>query len=233
MRLLSRPDIEQPHDCAYFPGLQSCRFRYFFADNVSEEELNILLSSGWRKFSNYYFRPDCVECRRCIPIRIPVHDFMPSKSQRRVINKCSAFMVRFKPLEFRQEIYAIYHDHKVTRFGGTTNLNDFIASFYTPSCPSIQSEYYLGDTLAGVGFIDVSSEALSSVYMVYSSPFEKYRPGTYSIIKEIEFARDRGLNYYYLGYYIERNRSMAYKNNFYPHELYDWEKEVWVRVEKK
>ena len=47
--------------------------------------------------------------------------------------------------------------------------------------------------------------------------------------KEIEFAKSLGLKYYYLGYYIENNKSMSYKNRFFPNEKYIWESGFWKK----
>jgi len=199
------------------------------ASSLDGRELDLLLQRGWRKFGEYYFRPDCGDCRRCIPIRILAQEFKPGKSQRRIAKKCSAIEVRFGELDYREEIFEIYRDHSLQRFGKESEEEYFLASFYTQSCPALQSEYSCDGELIAVGFLDMSYEALSSVYYIYKTSHERFRLGTYSIIRETEYAASRGLKYYYLGYYIEENASMAYKGHFHPHEKYDWENRVWVR----
>jgi len=227
MILLQKPDLTEPRECPYVSEIM-CRFEYFFAMDLCPDKLNELLENGWRKFGIYYFRPDCLGCLRCVPIRINVDRFIPSRSQKRVMKKGTEIEVRFKPLEYREEIYDIYREHSWTRFGNVTGVDEFTASFYTPSCPSFQSEYYLNDELFAVGFLDRSQNSLSSVYMVYKKDFEKFSPGTLSILREIEYASSLNLKYYYLGYYIEDNSSMCYKNRFHVHEKYDWIKKEWI-----
>jgi leucyl-tRNA---protein transferase len=218
--------------CAYIQGLM-WRFEYFFAGGLDERELNGLLSRGWRKFGEYYFRPSCDVCRRCIPLRVLAGEFKPGKSQRRVIRNCSGITVRFCELEYRDEIFEIYRDHSLNRFGKESDVDEFISAFYTKSCPSLQSEYYRDGELIAVGFIDLSLEALSSVYFVYRTDCEQYHLGTYSIIREAEYTAALGRKYYYLGYYIEENQSMAYKGHFHPHERFDWTSQRWSREEIK
>ncbi len=231
MIIIQEPHISDNNSCAYIEG-ETCRFQYFFALDLNENELDVLLSSGWRKFGVYYFRPDCGKCFKCIPIRILTGEFSASKSQRRVLRKSSEIEVKFGPLEFKEEIYDIYREHSKTRFGNETEREDFISTFYTRTCPAYQSEYYLNNELIGVGFLDRSSQSLSSVYFIYRTDFMDYNPGTYSILKEIEFAAGLGLPYYYLGYYIAENPRMSYKNQFFPNEKYDWNKGLWLRDEK-
>jgi len=231
MKLLSEPLISDESPCSYIAG-KKWRFSYFFAIEVSAGELETLLSRGWRKFGMYYFKPACRDCKACIPIRIKTDELVLSKSQRRVIKSCKEVRVEFKDLEYKDEIYEIYKDHSLNRFSKESDREDFHTSFYTQSCPSIQSEYYIDNTLAGAGFIDVSSNALSSIYFIYKNEFTRFRLGTFSAIKEAEFAFTLGLNYYYLGFYIENNRSMAYKNCFHVNEKMDWNTGKWVKEDK-
>lgn len=228
MILLQEPRYSMFSPCSYFPELM-WRFIYLYADSVSGEELEQLLEIGFRKFGNYFFRPHCETCWRCVPLRIPVREFRPTKSQRRVAKICSGVEVRFRDLEYRDEIFEIYREHSLSRFGKESDKDEFVASFYAGSCPGLQSEYFLDGKLAAVGFIDRSSESLSSVYFVYNTAYERYRLGTYSVIKEVEEAASLGLSYYYLGYYIEENHSMAYKGHFHPNDKYDWEGQRWIR----
>jgi arginine-tRNA-protein transferase len=132
-------------------------------------------------------------------------------------------------LEFRDEIFEVYEDHSYNRFNKASEHEDFYETFYTQSCPAMQSEYYVNNKLAAVGFIDVSSNALSSVYFVYRNEFSKLRLGTFSVINETQFALKLGLSYYYLGYYIESNQSMSYKNSFHVNEKMSWETDLWTR----
>ncbi len=230
MILLQEPHLSMTERCSYLPDRQ-WRFEYFFAMDVTSEEINMLLEKGWRKFGTYFFRPRCDGCQSCIPIRVLTDTFRPSKSQRRVLKKSAGIEVRFSELRFRERIYEIYRNHSLDRFGRDTDRDNFLHSFYLQSCPGMQSEYYIGRELAGVGFLDHSSMALSSIYFVYDTSYDSYSLGTFSILREIEHAASLGLPFYYLGYYIEQNRSMSYKNNFKPNEQYDWDRDLWVIVE--
>jgi arginine-tRNA-protein transferase len=228
MKLLSEPQVSTESPCPYIEGRRWC-FSYFFALDVAAEELEIILSRGWRKFGMYYFKPVCRECRECIPIRVITAELIPSKSQRRVLKECRDVRVEFKDMEYRDEIFEIYKDHSLNRFNKESDEDDFRSSFYTRSCPAIQSEYFIGDTLAAVGFLDVSSDGLSSIYFIYKNEFTGYSLGTFSALKESEYARSLGLKYYYLGFYIRDNPSMAYKNNFHINEKMNLDTGDWLR----
>lgn len=212
--------------CAYLPG-EVCRHEVFSAHCLTHEELEQFLVKGWRKFGQMFFRHACQACRKCIPIRVPVKDFQPSRSQRRVIRKNADVRVEFKPLAFSQRIYEIYQDHCARLQNEISCVATFNDHLVIRSCPSFQSEYYHGQTLMAVGYLDHSTHALSSVYFIFDTRFSRLSPGTYSVLREIEHARDLGLDYYYLGYYNPDSPKIAYKNKFRPCEVMDWDTFEW------
>jgi len=185
-------------DCPYLEG-RKWRMNYFFASQLTADELDILLARGWRKFGMYYFRPVCNGCEECIPIRLRTAELNYSKSMKRALRRCAEITVRFNELEYSDAIYEIYKKHSEVRFGKVSSESDFLHSFYTQSCPAIQSEYYLEDKLIAAGFLDASSRALSSIYFVYDTDFSDFRLGTFSVLRETEYALSLGLDYYYLG----------------------------------
>lgn len=223
-------DISDEFSCPYLDKM--ARNEYFFAMELDHEDINKLLAEGWRKFGWYYFRPACKNCSACIPLRILTSDFKPSRSQRKVMTKNQNTEMKVCGLEFRDEIFELYKKHSLVRFEQPSEKQDFIETHFFPSCPALQAEYYVDGKLVAVGFLDQGSHGLSSVYFIYDTDYSHLSLGVYGAIKEIDLARRMKLDYYYLGYWIPENRSMKYKNNYYPHELMDWESKKWTRVEK-
>lgn len=231
MIILQGKKTTEPSACNYLPGEKWC-FDYFFATDLDRYELDRLLTTGWRKFGYYFFRPNCGACKKCTPLRISVKNFLPTKSQRRILNKNKEIQVEFNPLNYSERIFEIYKDHSLNRFGKCdSDKKDFMGSFYTKSCPTFQSMYYLNQTLIGVGFIDITHNALSSIYFIFDTKYSRFNLGTFSILKEINHAVTLDLDYYYLGYYIKECSSMAYKGRFFPYEIYNWDKKKWLPAE--
>ena len=56
------------------------------------------------------------------------------------------------------------------------------------------------------------------MYTYYDPDLLRRSPGTYSILRQIEFCRENGLQYLYLGFFIGESPHMAYKSNFRPHQ---------------
>lgn len=223
-------DFSDEFQCPYLD--QQSRNEYFFAMELNHEDINKLLAEGWRKFGWYYFRPACNNCKACIPLRVLTNEFKPSRSQRKVLTKNVNTELKVCNLEYRDEIFELYEKHSRVRFDQVSEKQDFIETHFFPSCPGLQTEYYVEGKLVAVGFLDHASKSLSSVYFIYDTDYSHLSLGVYGAIKEIELAKKMDLAYYYLGYWISTNDSMKYKNQYYPHELMNWDSEKWSKVEK-
>ncbi len=79
--------------------------------------------------------------------------------------------------------------------------------------------YELGGALVGVSWVDILHDGLSSVYFAFDPDYASRRLGSYSIMKEIEWARDIGKSWLYLGFWVPGGKSMDYKAQFRPHEI--------------
>lgn len=91
----------------------------------------------------------------------------------------------------------------------------------------MEHRLYAQNRLVGIGILDLSGPALSSVYFYFDPDYNRYSPGVYSVLQEIEYAKTRGLDFYYPGYYIEKNASMNYKIKFRPGLLRRRNEESW------
>lgn len=225
MILLQEPSVSEVSDCPYIVGNESQNL-HFYAQWVEQDEYDKLLSTGWRRFAQYYFRPKCRFCMACKPIRIPVNKVLYSKSQRKLNRKNSDIRVEFNEKKYSEDIFNIYKKHS-KRFGQVSTEKEFLEAHYTDTCESLQSEYYFEDQIIAIGFLDKSCNALSSSYFFYDTDYMHLSLGFYSIAKEMEHTKFLGLEYYYLGYYIKENHFMAYKNKFFPHEIMNWKTGEW------
>ena len=69
----------------------------------------------------------------------------------------------------------------------------------------------------------VGSRSCSSIYAAFNPAFSRRRLGVYTILAELEFAREQELDFYYLGYATIEPSCYDYKKEFRSLEYYDWE----------
>ena len=91
---------------------------------------------------------------------------------------------------------------------------------FTPVTDSQEVHYRDAEgTLLAVSVVDISREALSSVYHYFDPQAGKRSLGVYSVLAEVEWCQQTQRPYYYLGYWIEGCKTMEYKAQYRPHEL--------------
>lgn len=227
MKLLSEPETAAPVECPYLPDRNFVQ-DYFFAMGLDTYEYDALLAAGWRCFGKYFFRPNCPECRSCIPIRIDTHDLSPSRSQRRVIRRGKDIRMEAVPPEPSEEVWQVYRKHAVGQFGREAGRTEFERTYFDEAVPSLQTEYRVNGELIAVGFLDQADGGMSSVYFSFDPDWAKYSPGILSVFREAELVRQRGKRWYYLGYWVPGCERMDYKARYTPHQLYDWKLKQWV-----
>lgn len=222
-----------PSVCPYFPERQALLDEAWAMEPVDGAELDELLAHGWRHFSGYFFRDACPECLACIPLRVPVYSFEPSRGQRRVLrnNADTAFeimRVPDLPATVFDEALAVYDAFGQGRYGKPpVDAEQFKLTFFSSPTPTFVSLCRVGGKLAGVGFLDRGATTLSTIYFAFDPAFAELSPGTFSILREIQWAREQGLAWYYLGYWIPGHAAMDYKALIRPHQRMDWAAETW------
>lgn len=212
----------KPFQCGYFNDRKSM-FEEYLLEDISEVEFEYLLAHGMRHFGEYYFRPRCHECHECVPLRLRADEFQPTRAQKRALKSCSQVEIRVGPPNYTDKKFELYLQHK-TRFhtldDDVEDVKNFRLSFYTKTPFGLEFEYFLDGELVGVALADVTQKTFSAVYTFYAEAQSKLSLGTFSVLKQIEFCKKRGIRYFYLGYFISKNQSLSYKANFRPNEIY-------------
>ncbi len=203
-------------------------------DKVPPGAMDRLWAKGWRHFGRYFFRYNFMlvehtSLRLVVPLRIPLDQFAPSKSQRRVLRRNEDVAVRIVPAIVTPELEAMFHRHK-TRFQDNVpeGLHNFLSEEpATVPCECLSVMCELEGACIAVSYCDVGDEAASSVYALFEPDHAERGLGTLTMLKEIEWCQARGLRYFYPGYATRGSSVYDYKKRFLPLEGYDWQDENW------
>ncbi|MCX8072444.1 MAG: arginyltransferase [Candidatus Binatia bacterium] len=209
--------------CPYLPGQIARMPLRLPVRPLSRTALAQRLEAGDRRQGALLYRPRCPGCQACQAIRLPVSEFRPNRTQRRIFRRGSALLeTRIGPPRADFERVRLYNRHKVERRLLTTDgLIDrqLYEEFLVDTCAeTFELSYWLDGRLVGVAITDRAEDSLSAVYCYYDPSLARLSIGTYSILKQLELCRTWGLAYLYLGLYVEGCATMAYKARFFPHE---------------
>ncbi|GGI88867.1 arginyltransferase [Shewanella gelidii] len=194
---------------------------------IQEEQLDIslferLLALGFRRSGDAMYKPRCAGCQACLPIRIPIADFSPSKRQKRTLKN---------NLDIHWQVTEQYNEKHYQLYAQYIAERHMDGPMYPPTPEQYQNfllcrwlqplfiELYHEQELIGVAVTDHSSNCFSAIYSYFSPKLAKRSLGALMILIQIEVAKQMGKQYLYLGYQIDDNRKMNYKRLYRPYEI--------------
>ena len=217
--------VEKPRTCSYLPEERASLELRCVVD-MTPAEYGALLARGYRRFGWQMFRPACPECEKCRSVRIPVREFTPNASERRILRKNEGVRAELYPLFVSSEHLDLYNRyHRFMNEHRGWPLRQVTAKSYGEEFLSgaghvgRQWLYFENDRLIGVALMDEAPGAISLVYCFYDPAWRARSPGTFSILNQLRYAKACGMEYAYLGYWIESAASMSYKGRFHPREI--------------
>ncbi len=192
----------------------------FQSSALASELYEQLIDNGWRRSGTVFYRNACPGCNLCIPLRVPVDCFRPSRSQRRVNRRNSDLTVTVEELRYREDVFELYRAYQQYQHDRNDDSSEaaFVEFLCRSPVPTRMMLYHLGDKLVGTGWVDLLPGSVSSVYFAFHPEAAARSLGTYSIMQEIAYARENERPYLHLGFFVPGSRKMEYKARFRPNE---------------
>ena len=216
--------LTAPAACPYLPGRTERKVVTEITGPDAEPLHDRLSRAGFRRSHNIAYAPVCPGCNACVPIRIPIAQFTPDRSLRRVLKANLGVEGTDVPARATAEQYQLFQAYQLARHGdgdmATMSFYDYRAMVEDTPIETFMVEFRdPDDRLVGACLTDRLGDGLSAVYSYFLPEMERRSLGSFTILWLIERARAMGLPHVYLGYWVRESRKMAYKVRFQPSEI--------------
>ncbi len=213
-----------PHDCSYLKDQEAATLFVDPRQTVDKKLYSKLSGLGFRRSGSHIYRPHCSDCNACIPARIPVASFQASRKQRRTFNRNQDLEVEYSrdiTDSTAFNLYRVYIEERHSDGDMFPPDRDQYESFLSNEwgCTNYYRFYDQGKLIA-IAVVDVLQDGLSAIYTFFDPAASQRSLGGFAVMWEIEKAKELGLDYVYLGYWIRNCQKMAYKSEYRPLELY-------------
>lgn len=214
--------------------------QHFYPLVLTPFTLDEYLAKGWFRSSSSMYRARILyfeeDLHEVINIRLPITDYVPKKRFRRIKRRVeNNFQVLIQPFENNPDKERLYQHHKY-RFRGFLQKSLFhylqgeekerqgLSIFNT-----FEISIYDRETLIGFSLFDIGQSAIASILCVFDTDYASFSLGTYTMLKEIEYAQSLGFQYYYPGYVLHNTTLFDYKLRLGEMEFYHHSK-VWRSI---
>lgn len=211
--------------CSYIPN-KRVQMRHREVDVVTSSFATRVTERGWRRYGRSYVYPVCEGCNECKSLRIDVKNFAYSKSQKKAIKRNENTEIVAKQPSVSNEhiaLYNKYHEHKARQSGWRyrpISSREYFENYVEGAFDfGKEVRYYIEGKLVCVDLIDILDDGINAIYCYYDPDYAYYSLGTYSLLNEIDIAESLGLDWVYLGYWVEGYHSFKYKENFQPLQI--------------
>ena len=198
---------------------------------VHATELNDALGRiGFRRSQSVAYRPSCAGCTACVSVRVVTPEFQPNASQRKLLKRHADVDVTACRPWATDEQFQLLRRYLTSRHpgGGMAGMDedDFADMVEHSPVNSLMIEYRepaahgRRGSLIGACLTDRQADGLSMIYSFFAADLiDRPGLGNFIILDHILRAREAGLPYVYLGYWVKGSRRMEYKTRYRPIEV--------------
>lgn len=212
--------LSAPHECPYLSSETASSLIIDPNMKIDRDALTFFTLNGFRRSGDVIYRPHCPQCNACVSVRIPVAEFRPNRSQMRTVKRNRDLRVEAEPARYDDAHFNLYLRYQRSRHPDSEMCDpdpeQYRRFLVNDRHETWFYEMYDGADLAAVAVCDRLNDGLSAIYTFFAPEQAGRSLGTYAIMHQMEEAKNLGLDFVYLGYWISECQKMSYKTNFKP-----------------
>jgi arginine-tRNA-protein transferase len=219
--------------CPYLLGRMERKVVTRLAGPEAAANFQMLQRAGFRRSHSIAYRPACTACTACVPVRIPVAQFAPGRTLRRLEARNADLVATVRPPRGTAEQYELFQRYLDGRHGdgemagmGMVDYRSMVED--TPIDSRLIEFRDRAHRLVACVLTDWAADGISAVYSFFDPALSPRSLGSYMVVWLVREAARNALPYVYLGYWIDGSRKMAYKTRFRPIEGFG--PEGWRRI---
>lgn len=146
-------------------------------------------------------------------MRMKVDHVTESSTAKAIRKACKSFTVTYKKAVITAEINDLFYQYrKMIDFDTTFSCSAFLHDdeFKLPF-NSMLVEIRDVNRLIAVGFFDKGTNSIAGILNIYHPDYKKYSLGKYLILKKMDYAAEKKIQFFYPGYIAASNSRFDYK----------------------
>jgi len=216
--------LSMPQPCSYLENRFSSNVVVDPESDIDTPLYSQLIRQGFRRSGRMVYRPHCEDCRQCLSLRIPANEFTMRRRHRRIMQRNREAVLNPCNARFQQEHYDLYCRYTASRHSGgsmaDSSAQEYLDFLVAKWSETLFIEIREQGRLLAVAVTDEVEDGLSAVYTFFEPELPQRSLGTFAVLSQLSLARQLGLQYLYMGYWIRDCGKMAYKADYRPMQLY-------------
>ncbi|MBN8219320.1 MAG: GNAT family N-acetyltransferase [Spirochaetes bacterium] len=192
-------------------------YQTFYPEKMDGRLLDEGLARGWYRIAQSFITTDLItNGDTLVPVfwlRIDLGRYKPSRAAKRIAAKNAPYRLEIKPFAITEEIESLYQTYRASiDFWMSDSVAEYLLGNGSNNAfDSRLIELRDGERLIAVGYFDVGEKTNTGILHFYDPQYAAVSPGKYLFLAEIEYALQRGYDYYYMGYLCRGNAKFDYK----------------------
>lgn len=186
-------------------------------ESLEPQALDEYLERGWFRMGQTIFTTNWLNFRdtfySAIWLRVELCNYSADSTQKKLMQRNSRFRTEVRPATITIEKELLYLRYKQSvPFEASVSLQTLLfGNSDTNIFNTFEVDVYDNDNLIAVGFFDLGRDTAMGISSIYDPGYKKFSLGKHLIYSKIAFCKERGMKYFYPGYFVPGYRAFDYK----------------------